>query len=227
MAYLNGKQLPFIFKKVVGDVSDTTATRQDVASGKYFYEADGHKRSGQLTDVRENGATTEYVAVVKSESKVKLLPPVDAIISDDNGISASFASIVRSNNSVFASEQNKQIKAENIRYGCEIFGVQGTYEGGGDNPIAITMGEGNESYCYVQKGTSKYYTAGNAISLHSGDTLSFYANYGANNKITIDGDVKAEGSPASFDLVVGDEIFIVVHFEMSAGSHAYIDVVTY
>ena len=67
------------------DVTDTTATASDVASGKYFYAADGTRTLG--TNSGGGGGGEVKVGVLRPDAELVQTASLDAMLVDDLGIS--------------------------------------------------------------------------------------------------------------------------------------------
>lgn len=87
------------------DVSDTTATAGDVLSGKYFYTAAGQKTQGSIASKTSADLTSSVLTVTA---------PAGHYASDAS-----------------KTLTDANLVAGNIKNGVEIFGVTGSYQGGG------------------------------------------------------------------------------------------------
>lgn len=68
------------------DITDTTASTQDVAQGKYFYSADGVKREGTLVRIPSGGS--QYMVLLKSSNTDYDMAweDIGVFLTDDNSL---------------------------------------------------------------------------------------------------------------------------------------------
>ena len=143
------------------DVSDTTATASDVRTGKYFYTANGTKTQGTIQDQAAQtitpGTTDQTIA------SGKYLTGTQTIKGDAD------------------------LVAGNIKSGTTIFGVTGTYSGGGGSGIKHAVYEWSE----------------NAIAFvyNSGDTLEENELINSYMTLTWNSGCIIEKTPDDYDMI--------------------------
>lgn len=126
------------------DVSDTTATSNDVLSGKYFYTAAGVKTQGNITT--QAAQTITPTTTDQTIASGKYLTGAQTIKGDANLI------------------------AENIAEGVSIFGVSGTHSGGNtdfeDAFITHTISMTYENSRITEIGNYAFYSCINLTSVN-------------------------------------------------------------
>lgn len=123
------------------DITDTTTTASDVASGKYFYTNAGVKTQGTSTkdsDTTDATATVAEILATKTayvnKNKITGEMPNNGAVTGTITTKAQQYTIPNGYHdgsgkvSISSTEQNKII-AGNIKSGVTILGVEGTYSG--------------------------------------------------------------------------------------------------
>ena len=109
----------------------TTAGADDVAYGTSFYKATSTSTvtltTGSLADRRGAAQVAYNVGVSSANNRIILRDSENSIIDGSYGIYTSFSDLVSANNTTYISDNTKKIQASNIKSGCTILGVAGSY----------------------------------------------------------------------------------------------------
>ena len=124
-------------------------------------------------------------------------------------------------------EGDADLVAGNIKDGVTIFGVTGTYTGGGSSTHTVTIARGVTGGCYIKlnnTGTS-YRTTGDTITFSSGDTLYCYASgtIGGGTIKVDDVTVASSPDPVSYTYTLPQKDILVY---MTYGTGGEIDIYT-
>ena len=119
------------------DITDTTATANDVASGKYFYTNAGVKTQGtstldsNTTDATASASEILYglTAYVNKNKITGEMPNRGAVSASISSLSPYTIPIGYHDGSGTVSVDSTNISAGNIKSGVTILGVEGTYTG--------------------------------------------------------------------------------------------------
>lgn len=126
---------------VLMDITDTTATASDVASGKYFYGNDGVKTAGTNTyDSNTTDATATAAEILSGATAYVNKNKITGTMTNNGAVTGTITTVSQQYTipqgfhdgsgkvSISATEQAKII-AGNIKSGVQILGVTGTYSG--------------------------------------------------------------------------------------------------
>lgn len=135
---------------VIMDITDTTATASDVASGKYFYGNDGVKTTGTNTyDSDTTDATASASEILSGQTAYVNKNKITGNMTNNGAVSANITTKTQTYTvpqgfhdgsgtvKISATEQAKII-ASNIKSGVQILGVTGSYSGEGVSAQAKT-----------------------------------------------------------------------------------------
>lgn len=167
------------------DITDTTATASDVASGKYFYTKDGTKTAGTASGGSSwtlLGSTEVTVSTTETTAKSVTTLSLPGIWNKDKII--------------YVRVRDKAGKRAGYYLGCDAFFINFRQANNSSSDLAYAgriltyYTTSNQYGQYVGSSSTSYGVY--PYSITSGNTLKIYRRYHSSNSLTINGTYKID-----------------------------------
>lgn len=171
------------------DVTDTTATAEDVATGKYFYTADGAKTAGASSGGGGGGGSSSWTKVAETSYQVSTTSTSAATVAT---WATGHSEIWTTNKILYIRIRDTAGKRAGYFYGSDSFLLGGFVGTANTNGIRFCIRYTNDGKYGVSSASSATGYGFYADTVYSDGRLRLRARYNENNSFTINSTYKIE-----------------------------------